>query len=60
MYVISKTDTGWGNPELKIIFDDPQISLTMNNLSTDGKRFYFAPKEMESNVWVMDLISPDK
>jgi serine/threonine protein kinase len=49
-----------GEPELKIVFDDPQISLTMNNISTDGNRFYFAPKEMESNVWIMDLISPDK
>jgi len=49
-----------GEPELKIIFDDPQLSPGMFNISADDQRLYFSPRENESNVWIMDLISRDK
>ncbi|MGD8538925.1 MAG: protein kinase, partial [Candidatus Aminicenantes bacterium] len=46
-----------GEPELKIISDDPHLKLGLINLSADSQRFYFSIRSSESNVWVMDLLS---
>ncbi len=48
-----------GEPELKIIFDDPFQRLGLFNFSTDGQRIYFSLRMNESNVWIMDLESRD-
>jgi Tol biopolymer transport system component len=45
-----------GDPELKVISDDPYFKLALLGLSTDGRRFYFPIRMVESNVWVVDLI----
>jgi len=45
-----------GEPELKIIFDDPFQRLGLFNFSTDGQRIYFSLRINESNVWIMDLV----
>jgi len=46
-----------GEPELKIIIDDPYLGLGSVSLSADSQRFYFTLRVSESNVWVMDLLS---
>jgi Tol biopolymer transport system component len=46
-----------GEPELKIVSDDPHILLGLVGFDTDEERFYFARRVNESNVWIMDLIS---
>jgi Tol biopolymer transport system component len=45
-----------GEPELKVISDDPYFKLALLGLSTDAERFYFPMRLIESNVWVMDLL----
>jgi serine/threonine protein kinase len=45
-----------GEPELKIVSDDPHLKLGLINLSADTKHFYFSIRSSESNVWIMDLI----
>jgi serine/threonine protein kinase len=49
--------TEGGEPEQKVIFDDPYKPIGLFNLSTDSQRFYFTIRLNESNIWVMDLIS---
>jgi serine/threonine protein kinase len=49
-----------GKPELKIIGDDPHLRLGLINLACDAQRFYFSLRSSESNVWVMDLLSPER
>jgi Tol biopolymer transport system component/predicted Ser/Thr protein kinase len=44
-----------GNPELKVVFDDPFQRLGLFNFSTDGQRIFFSLRMNESNVWIMDL-----
>jgi len=46
-----------GEPELKIISDDPYLKLGQVSLCADSQRFYFSMRVSESNVWIMDLIS---
>jgi Tol biopolymer transport system component len=45
-----------GEPELKVISDDPYYKLALLGLSADAERFYFPMRLIESNVWVMDLL----
>jgi Tol biopolymer transport system component/tRNA A-37 threonylcarbamoyl transferase component Bud32 len=46
-------------PELKVVSDDPYFKLALLGLSTDGRRFYFPVRFIESNVWVLDLNSEE-
>jgi Tol biopolymer transport system component/tRNA A-37 threonylcarbamoyl transferase component Bud32 len=46
-----------GEPELKIISDDPRLKLGLYNFCADYESFYFSFRIVESNVWVMDLVS---
>jgi serine/threonine protein kinase/Tol biopolymer transport system component len=48
-----------GEPGLKVISDDPYFKLALLGLSTDANRFYFPMRLIESNVWVLDLISKE-
>jgi Tol biopolymer transport system component len=48
-----------GEPELKVISDDPYFKLALLGLSLDSRRFYFPMRLIESNVWVVDLISQE-
>jgi Tol biopolymer transport system component len=48
-----------GEPELKIVSDDPYFKLALLGLSADAERFYFPLRLIESNVWVMDLVLPE-
>jgi serine/threonine protein kinase/Tol biopolymer transport system component len=48
-----------GEPELKVISDDPYFKLALLGLSADAKRFYFPTRLIESNIWIMDLISQE-
>jgi len=51
-----------GEPELKVISDDPYFELALLGLSAesaDARRFYFPMRLVESNVWIMDLISQE-
>ncbi len=48
-----------GEPELKVISDDPYFKLALLGLSADAQRFYFPMRLIESNVWVLDLNSKD-
>ena len=45
-----------GEPELKVISDDPYYKLGLYNFCADDNRFYFSFRRVESNVWIMDLI----
>jgi serine/threonine protein kinase/WD40 repeat protein len=47
---------GGGEPELKIISDDPLFRLALLGLTADAERFYFPMRLIESNVWVMNLL----
>ncbi|MFC2141930.1 protein kinase [Acidobacteriota bacterium] len=44
-----------GDPELKIIFDDPYNRIGLPNFSTGEDLFYFCMRVNESNIWIMDL-----
>jgi serine/threonine protein kinase len=48
-----------GEPELKVVSDDPHFKLALLGLSADARRFYFPMRMIESNVWVVDLISKE-
>jgi Tol biopolymer transport system component len=48
-----------GEPELKVISDDPYFKLALLGLSTDVRHFYFPMRLIESNVWVLDLIAQE-
>jgi len=48
-----------GEPELKVVADDPHVLMGLFGFDTDGERFYFGVRVNESNVWVMDLISQE-
>ncbi len=45
-----------GEPEIKIIFDDPYLTYGQPIISSDGQLIYLALRQDESNVWIMDLI----
>jgi serine/threonine protein kinase len=45
-----------GEPELKVISDDPYFKLALLGLCADDERFYFPMRLIESNVWIMDLL----
>jgi len=45
-----------GEPELKVISDDPYFKLALLGFSTDARHFYFPMRMIESNVWILDLI----
>lgn len=47
-----------GIPKLLRRFDDPNLS-SYNALTTDGSRFFFNVIDLESDVWVMELISDE-
>jgi len=51
---------GGGEPELKVISDDPYFKLALLGLSVDARRFYFPMRMIKSNVWIMDLVSQDQ
>jgi len=46
-----------GEPELKVVSDDPHFKLALLGLSADARRFYFPMRMIESNVWVVDILS---
>jgi serine/threonine protein kinase/Tol biopolymer transport system component len=46
-----------GEPELKVISDDPYFKLALLGLSVDSQRFYFPMRLIKGNVWIMDLVS---
>jgi hypothetical protein len=48
-----------GEPELKIISDDPRLKLGLYNFCADHENVYFSFRVVESNVWIMDLISQE-
>jgi Tol biopolymer transport system component/tRNA A-37 threonylcarbamoyl transferase component Bud32 len=48
-----------GEPELKVISDDPLFKIGLYNFCADSKRFYFSFRLTESNVWIMDLITQE-
>ncbi len=50
---------GGGEPGLKIISDDPLLKLGLYNFCADNQRFYFSFRLVESNLWIMDLISQE-
>jgi Tol biopolymer transport system component/tRNA A-37 threonylcarbamoyl transferase component Bud32 len=50
---------GGGKPELKVVSDDPYFKLALLGLSTDGRRFYFPVRMIESNVWILGLNSEE-
>ena len=45
-----------GRPRLLVRFDDPAFSSSRNDFSTDGRNFYFAVEDRQSDVFVADLI----
>jgi len=45
-----------GRPRLLVRFDDPMWQSSRNDFATDGKRFYFAVEDRQSDVFVADLI----
>ncbi len=45
-----------GEPELRIISDDPFLKIGLVGFASDGQHFYFSMRVSESNVWIMDLI----
>jgi serine/threonine protein kinase/Tol biopolymer transport system component len=46
-----------GEPELKIVSDDPNLRLALYTFGADDERFYFSMRNRESNVLIMDLLS---
>jgi len=46
-----------GEPELKVISDDPLLKIGLYDFCADNQRFYFSFRLVESNVWIMDLLS---
>ena len=48
-----------GEPELKIISDDPRLKLGLYNFCADYESVYFSFRVVESNVWIMDLLSQE-
>ena len=48
-----------GEPELRIISDDPRLKLGLYNFCADYENVYFSFRVVESNVWIMDLISQE-
>ena len=46
-----------GEPELKIIGGDPLLKIGLYNFCADNQHFYVSFRLVESNVWIMDLIS---
>ena len=49
-----------GEPELKIVSDDPLLKIGLYNFCADNERFYFSFRLVESNVWIMDLLSQER
>ena len=47
-----------GRPRLLVFFDDPAKQSLRNDWSTDGKRFYFAVNDRQSDIWVVELNRP--
>jgi Tol biopolymer transport system component len=45
-----------GEPELKVVSDDPHFRLALMGLSTNARRFYFPIRLIESNIWASDLL----
>jgi Tol biopolymer transport system component len=45
-----------GRPRPLVRFDDPAFQSARNDFSTDGKNFYFAVEDRQSDVFVADLI----
>jgi Tol biopolymer transport system component len=46
-------------PELKVISDDPLFKIGLYNFCADSRRLYFSFRLTESNVWIMDLVTPE-
>ena len=44
-----------GRPRLLVRFDDPDRQSNRRDFATDGKRFYFAIEDRQSDVYVADL-----
>jgi Tol biopolymer transport system component len=44
-----------GRPRLLVRFDDPARPSFRQNFATDGKRFYFAINDRQSDIWVADV-----
>ncbi len=49
-----------GEPELRIISDDPYMKPGLIGLSADNRHFYTTIRKKESNIWIMDLIWQDR
>jgi serine/threonine protein kinase len=44
-----------GTPRLLVRFPDPERQSNRKDFDTDGRRFYFAIEDRQSDVWVADL-----
>jgi Tol biopolymer transport system component len=44
-----------GRPRLLVRFDDPARPSFRPNFTTEGKRFYFAINDRQSDIWVADI-----
>jgi eukaryotic-like serine/threonine-protein kinase len=44
-----------GTPRLLVRFPDPERQSSRKDFATDGKRFYFAIEDRQSDVWIADL-----
>ncbi|MBA3561063.1 MAG: hypothetical protein H0W30_21065 [Gemmatimonadaceae bacterium] len=47
-----------GDPTPLVRFDDPARPSLRRDFATDGKTFYFAIAQPESDIHLMELISP--
>jgi Tol biopolymer transport system component len=52
-----QVDLAGGRPRLLIRFDDPTRTVFLGAIPHDGKRFYFAAGELESDIYLMDLVT---
>ena len=46
-----------GRPQLLLRFDDPSRASNRFEFATDGKRFYFAMEDRQSDVWLAEVAS---
>jgi serine/threonine-protein kinase len=45
-----------GAPRLLVRFEDPERQSSRRDFATDGRRFYFAIEDRQSDVWVAELL----
>jgi hypothetical protein len=47
-----------GRPRLLVHFPDPNRQSNRKDFATDGKRFYFAREDRQSDIVVAELLRP--